>query len=227
MDVAMCHHMPMKDVVSGPSRDTVAPQPIVSYDGLTLAATMQLIKEKLSQQGQFSWTETQSNLPGVTYRISDTIADVKTDLATCTLITTETVDSMVDISIGSTLNVGGKLVTADEMRSHIVETDTTPLKQVEKIIVEKVQDSRNKVYATAGHPEISVMVTPPVFYVMLSASSAVISGHTATTKGNQAKVEKDKTFKTNGLAFRDEETANRVAKAMTHAMELCGGGVSK
>ncbi len=25
-------------------------------------------------------------------------------------------------------------------------------------------------------------------------------------------------------SFRDEETANRVAKAMVHAAELCGGG---
>jgi hypothetical protein len=40
-------------------------------------------------------------------------------------------------------------------------------------------------------------------------------------------VEKDVTFKKNSLTFRDEETANKVAKAMTHAMELCGGGVTK
>jgi hypothetical protein len=31
----------------------------------------------------------------------------------------------------------------------------------------------------------------------------------------------------NGHTFRDEDTANHVAKAMIHAMELCGGGVTK
>jgi hypothetical protein len=40
-------------------------------------------------------------------------------------------------------------------------------------------------------------------------------------------VEKDLTGKTTGITTRDEDTANRVAKAMTHAMELCGGGVTK
>jgi hypothetical protein len=63
--------------------------------------------------------------------------------------------------------------------------------------------------------------------VKLSASNAVFSAHTSTTKGNQAPVEKDLTGKTTGITTRDEDTANRVAKAMTHAMELCGGGVTK
>jgi hypothetical protein len=40
-------------------------------------------------------------------------------------------------------------------------------------------------------------------------------------------VEKDTTSKTDGITIRDEETANKVAKAMSHAMELCGGGVTK
>jgi hypothetical protein len=184
--------------------------------GPTLAVTMKFIQEKLDQQGQVSWTETKSNQPGVVYRVFDTIADTKVDLATCTLITKETLDTSVDLPAGS------NPAAANDLRSHIEETDTTPFKQIEKIIVEKVQESRNKVYAASDHPEITVTVTPTVFYVMLSASSAIISGHRATTKGNQASVQKDANSKTNGLAFRDEDTANRVAKAMTHAMELCG-----
>ena len=39
--------------------------------------------------------------------------------------------------------------------------------------------------------------------------------------------EKDHTSKTDGITVRDEDTANRLAKALTHAMELCGGGVTK
>jgi hypothetical protein len=30
--------------------------------------------------------------------------------------------------------------------------------------------------------------------------------------------------KADNLHFRDEETASRLAKALTHAIELCGGG---
>ena len=78
-----------------------------------------------------------------------------------------------------------------------METDTIPFKQVEKITVEKKLDLEYQALAEAAHPEITVTVTPPVFYVKFWASSAVFSVHASYTK------------------------------AMTHAMELCGGGVTK
>jgi hypothetical protein len=105
--------------------------------------------------------------------------------------------------------------------------DTTSFKQIEKITVERLEDITHQALVDDAHPEVTVTVTPPVFYVMLSSSSAVFSAHTSTTHGSQAPVEKDAASKTNGLTFRDQDTANRVAKAMIHAMELCGGGVTK
>jgi hypothetical protein len=193
-----------------------------SDNGPTLAATMQFIQEKLSEQGKIGWAETTSN--GMTLRKFFNIVDVLTDPAACTLYTTETIDQTIDIPKGKTLKPG---FSADDLHTQIVETDTTSFKQIEKITVEKLQDLQNKAYAEAAHPDITVTVTPPVFYVKLWASSAVFSGHTSTTKGKQAPVEKDATNKTGGITIRDEETANKVAKAMIHAVELCGGGVIK
>jgi hypothetical protein len=205
-----------------------APAPAKPADsGPTLAATMQFIQEKLSQQGQVSWAQSRSNQPGVTNRSFTQVSDVMADPATCTLYTTETVEGTVDLPKGKDARIGGKIVTANDLRTHKVETDTTSFKQIEKITVEKLQDVQNQAYAEAAHPEITVTVTPPIFYLKLSASSAVFSVHTSSTQGNQPSVEKDITSKTNGITFRDEDTANRVAKAMTHAMELCGGGVTK
>jgi hypothetical protein len=149
------------------------------------------------------------------------------DPATFTLHTTETVEGTVDLPNGKDARIGGKIVTANDLRTHKVETDTTSFKQIEKITVEKLQDVQDQAYAAAAHPEITVTVTPTIFYLKLSASSAVFSVHTSSTQGNQPSVEKDITSKTNGITFRDEDTANRVAKAMTHAMKLCGGGVIK
>jgi hypothetical protein len=146
------------------------------------------------------------------------------DPASCTLYTTETVDSTIDLPKGKTLKAG---FTADDLRTHTVETDTTSFKQIEKITVEKLQDVSNQAYAEAAHPEITVTVTPPVFYLKMWASNAAFSAHTSIARGSQAPVEKDITSKNNGLTFRDEDTANHVAKAMTPAMELCGGGVAK
>jgi hypothetical protein len=191
--------------------------------GPTLAATMQFIQEKLSEQGQVGWAETINN-NGMTQRRIAQVSDVMADPAACTLYTTETIDSTIDLPKGKVLKPG---VTVDDLHTHTLETDTTSFKQIEKITVEKMQDITNQVYAEAAHPEISVTVTPPVFFVKLWASNAVFTIHTSTTKGKQATVEKDTTSKTNGLGFRDEDTANRVAKAMIHAMELCGGGVTK
>ena len=208
-------------------QQSAAPPNQAADSGPTLAATMQFIQEKLSEQGQVSWAQSRSNLPGVTNRSFTQVSDVMADPATCTLYTTETVEGTLDLPKGKDARIGGKIVTANDLRTHKVETDTTSFKQIEKITVEKLQDVQNQAYAEAAHPEITVTVTPPIFYLKLSASSAVFSVHTSSTQGNQPSVEKDITSKINGFAFRDEDTANRVAKAMIHAMELCGGGITK
>ena len=194
--------------------------------GPTLRDTMQFIQEKLSEQGKFGWVISYSIQPGFTYRRFFNIADVMADPATCTLYATETTDLTIELPKGGTLKPGGS-VTADDLHTLTIETDTISFKKIEKITVEKLQDFLNQSYAEAVHPEFNVTVTPPVFYVKLWASNAVFSAHISTTKGKQAPVEKDVTSKVGGITIRDEETANKLAKAMTHAMELCGGGAEK
>ena len=204
------------------------PPPVKTADsGPTLASTMQFIQEKLSEQGQVVWAETVSVQPGLVHRLFVTVSDVMADPAACTLYTTETVDSNVYVEPGKIVRMGGKPVVADDLRTHTVETDTVSFKQVEKITVERWQDVKAQGFAEASHPEITVTVTPPVFYLEMRASNPVFSGHVSTSKGNNAPVEQDGTSKMIGHTFRDEDTANHVAKAMTHAMELCGGGVTK
>jgi len=200
-----------------------APPPDRPADGgPALAATMQFIQEKLSQQGQVGSAEILSN--GVTKRNYVNVSDVMADPAACTLYTTEIVDSTTDLPKGQVLKPGFSI---EDLHTHIVETDTIPFRQIEKITVEKLEDIVNQKYSETAHPEIKAAITPPLFYVNLWASSAVFSSHTSTTKGKQGAVEKDSTNKNIGITIRDEDTANRVAKAMTHAMELCGGGVTK
>src|ERR1039458_735223 len=76
-----------------------APPPAKPADsGPTLAATMQFIQEKLSERGKIGWAQTLSNLPGITYRYFDNVADVMADPEACTLYVTETVDQSVDIT---------------------------------------------------------------------------------------------------------------------------------
>ncbi|MGB6534682.1 MAG: hypothetical protein WBF58_01820, partial [Xanthobacteraceae bacterium] len=205
----------------------IAPQAKPAESEPTLAATMQYIQEKLSDQGKVGWAETFSNRPGWTQRQLISVSDVMADPAACTLYSTETVDISFDLPQGKTFTIGGKPATADDLRTHVVELDTTSFKQIEKVTVERYQDIANQVFVDAAHPEITVTVMPPTFYVKLWASSAVFSVHTSTLKGSQEPVEKDVASKTNGLTFRDEDTANHFAKAIIHAMELCGASAPK
>jgi len=80
--------------------------------------------------------------------------------------------------------------------------DVEDIKSVEKILVMSEEQNLKEKDSANGHPEMSSRVDPPVFVVQAIRSD---------------------NYK-NDLYFVDEELANRVAKAMVHAVELCGGG---
>jgi hypothetical protein len=212
--------------ISACGQQSASPQTKPADSGPTLAATMQFIQEKLSEKGRTGWAETLSNQPGIIRRSFTQLTDVMADPAACTLYTTEATDKTIELPKGKVLKPGGPL-TADDLQTHTVETDTISFKQAEKVTVEKMQNLRNEVFADAAHPDVTATVTPEVFYLKLSASNAVFSIHHSITKGTQAPVEDDKNSKFDGYIFGDEESANKVAKAMIHAMELCGGGAKK
>jgi hypothetical protein len=110
-----------------------------------------------------------------------------------------------------------------------VDTSAISFKDVEKIAVQSMQDGMNRRSAEHAQPEFVTSVTPPVFSLTLTSSKPFGSLHSTFTRGKQPPVvrdftAKDAVSKEYGFTFRDEETANRIAKAMLHAIELCGGG---
>lgn len=202
------------------------PKPVDS--GPTLAATMQFIQEKLSEQGQVSWAESSSNIPDVVTRNFFSIMDVMADPAACTLYMSATFDQSTDIPKGKVLTIGGKKLTAEDLKKHNIDTETLSFKQVEKIVYFIMQDYRNATFKQAAHPEITATVKPPVYCLSLSSSNAVVvTSHSSTTVGNQAPVVNDGSGKSVLITIRDEETTKKLVKAMTHAVELCGGGITK
>jgi len=193
-------------------------------DGPTLPATMRFIQEKLIEEGKVGWLETFPQKPGTALRAVLAPADSMADPGTCTLYVTSTIDTVVELPKGTVFKPG---FTAEDFHSRIVETDTILLKLIEKVAVKSLQDIRNEQYAQAGRPDLAVTITPALFSVRMSAATAVFLNHSFTTKGNQAPVEKEVAEKTNSYVFHDEETANHFAKAVNHAVELCGGGAKK
>jgi hypothetical protein len=77
-----------------------------------------------------------------------------------------------------------------------------PFKLIQKVMVLNGDQDINAANVAAGAPSLNSRVDPPHF--------ALIAQRTGGG--------------TNTIYFTDEDTANRVAKAMIHAIELCGGG---
>ena len=183
---------------------------------------MQFIQDKLKGQGQVAYVISFSiqNNPGfsMVYRIRTTYEEVMADPGTCTLRDVGPVDQSIETY------QGGEKLAAGTYDQHSQVSRTVAFKDVEKITVESLQDVMNRKFAESGHPENIMTVAPPVFVVGLLSSKPVFSIHVSTTKDSEAPKVTDITDTETLFNFRDEDMANRMAKAMVHAVELCGGG---
>lgn len=79
--------------------------------------------------------------------------------------------------------------------------DMAPFKDVQDIIIQPTEQVLTEVGSKAGHTTWSYKSDPPVFALRVRRKIHI-----------------------NEFDFTDEDMANRVAKAMVHAVELCGGG---
>jgi hypothetical protein len=81
------------------------------------------------------------------------------------------------------------------------------LKYVQQVVVTTEEQRLKEYWAREGHPESIARVDPPVFHVVVDLGLQ-------DGKANEADLN----------WFLDESLANRIAKALVHAVELCGGG---
>jgi hypothetical protein len=102
----------------------------------------------------------------------------------------------------SLCRIGYTRVEARDGRGIKNEGPTLPLKDVKDIVLMPREQELKESATAAGHPTWTFKVDPPVFVLKVR------------------RVDKG----TNVFDFFDEDIANRVAKAMLHAVELCGGG---
>jgi hypothetical protein len=75
------------------------------------------------------------------------------------------------------------------------------LKDVQEVVVKTCEQNLKEAQSKAGYPEYSNRVDPPVFVIIVKKKNG-----------------RDYFF------LYDESLANRIAKALVHAVELCGGG---
>lgn len=87
-------------------------------------------------------------------------------------------------------------------RTEFDQDASIPLKDVQDLVVKTVEEDLKTIDADLGYTTRSYRADPPVFVLKVRR----------TEHGS------------NAFDFTDEDAANRVAKAMVHAVELCGGG---
>jgi hypothetical protein len=167
------------------AQQAVAPPPKPADNGPSLAATMQFIQDKLSEQGKIAYVLffqdiNNGSTGSITYtnEISNVIAD----------------QNQCRISYHRKATQDGN--------TYKDENIVFSLRDVQEIVVKPGEQNQTEWDAKNGQPNIiSTSTSPPI-------AALLVRPH----------AEED------FFLFTDANLADRVAKALTHAVELCGGG---
>jgi len=173
-------------------QQAVPPPPNPADSSPTLAVTMQFIQDKLSGIGDISYTQqAQADGSSHTFHLRLSV----TDASSCMLGTT---------------------VTDLDSRPFFTTT-TVPLKDVETIGVSRLGSDPQTVASGFTYPG------PPVFALILSVPKYTVSNARVWISDNKKHTRNENPYKGNAASylFTEEDLANRVAKAMLHAVELC------
>ena len=108
---------------------------------------------------------------------------------------------------GATVNVPACVVSfhfksTKNAQSYIDQDAGIPLKLIENIIVMPIEQAFKEADTKGGNPQKSSRADPATFVLRAFRTGGAI----------------------NDVYFQDQELANRVATAMVHAVEICGGG---
>jgi hypothetical protein len=195
------------------AQQSVPPPPQPAADkpaGPSLEVTLKFIQDKVNQQGSIVYVESWNNA------VSGASSPAKES-------SVETQVTAIDPAGGLSLQQTFK--SLDSARSGTRSATATlqmQFKDVEKLEVLNSIDFKHR-----KAPQMMFQIDPPYFEVLVHlVPGKTVQHHTVWVEsGKNGKTsESDSNVGEFVLHFRDEETADRMAKAMIHAVELCGGG---
>jgi hypothetical protein len=193
----------------GQEKKAVPPPPKPADEGPSLEVTMKFIQKKLAERDGLKWTWSADSQEG--YHIEPVFETVEFDLGACQ-----------ERWASKTVESNGTTDTAQ----WLYET-TLSFRNVEKIEVLPYQDFENRRVIESGHPEQQGTMSPAGFYAVLAVMNHDGPARlkvTKTTLPGRAVTTNASSLKKVEITMEDEDSANRLAKAMVHAVELCGGG---
>jgi hypothetical protein len=195
------------------AQQSVPPPPQPAADkpaGPSLEVTLKFIQDKVNQQGSIVYVESWNNA------VSGTSSPAKES-------SVETHVVAVDPAGGLSLQQTYKSLDSTQSGTRTATgTWQMQFKDVEKLEVLNSVDFKHR-----KSPQMVFQNDPPYFEVLVHlVPGKTVQNHTVRveSKDNGKTTESDDNIGEFVLHFRDQETADRVAKAMIHAVELCGGG---
>ena len=205
-------------------QQAVPPPPKPADAGPSLADTMNYIQEKLKSEAHVGYIQTKSDVPQLTERVRWGVTEALGYPASCSMRTVEVTNQNTDLQEGASYPrwINPRSTPED---LHMVLRDRLEdisFKQIASIRVEREPDRSNRIWAQAASP-ISETRTPEYFALTLLLKSPVIVFR-SQTEGHYPGTDSQISTKEWTYSFEDEEMAGRMAKAMLHAVELCGGG---
>jgi hypothetical protein len=199
------------------------PPPKPADNGPTLADTMKFIQDKMNNQGRIQYDEIgEKGNPGESW--GEQISGVIADPSSCTFKANTNPRSPFNGPAVSRVTGRNILLPEDGYR-----TAFAPFKDITVISVQSAVEW----YRAIGKTWVAD-VRPPVFVLTIKAEEGsfktnwILSDNYVKTIGKRwAREYQEESVATLSFVIRDEDLANRIAKAMVHAVELCGGGRSK
>jgi hypothetical protein len=209
--IAICFVILVASVALAQERKAVPPPPKPADDGPSLEITMKFIQEKLKDMGEIHYAQrpvraTDGGDPQWAPTFQMAFSEVVADPSTCYLTAHHVVHR----------------TEADGFKE-IEWTFGFSFREVERIEVISLQDRLNREHVKEGHPEIQEEITPAVFNVDIVMTTGKTMHELIIGMSGEAS-RKNMEHKNWLVIMPDEDMANRVAKAMVHAVELCGGG---
>jgi hypothetical protein len=200
------------------AQQSMPPQPPAdkpAANGPSLEATLKFIQDKVNQQGKIVYVEHEIESSDGHQNLYDNTAESQV----------VSVDPAGGLSLQeqafTSVRHFGSVRQQINMTSRRTYTWQVYFKDVEKLEVLNSSDYRQDRYWTFQYD-------PPFFEILVHlAAGKTVPQHFSRTVTHGDHSVTDEAGDNIGefvLHFRDKEMANRVAKAMLHAVELCGGG---
>jgi hypothetical protein len=181
-------------IAQQPVPPAAQPQPAA---GPSLAVTMQFIQDKLNDNGKASWID---NAQVARYAGSNFTDTVRHEISN---VVADAGQCRISYHIFTKHSAYYRLVPTSDGKNNKGEDSSFSLRIVQEIVVKPWEQYETEWLAKNGHPETTVTSSAPAMTALVVRQPHGVE---------------------NVFTFTDAAIADRVAKAMVHAVELCGGG---